>query len=77
LAKRNGGGKAAYVEEEAVPRVALDDLTPAKFFDEFVAQRRPCILQGKLPGAAFDKVEILKMIFCGELFSTSTWDTDF
>ena len=26
------------MDQEAVPRVALGDLTPAQFFDQFVAQ---------------------------------------
>ena len=48
-------GASKSQKTEAIPRVSVDGLTPQKFFDDFVAQRRPCILVGGLEGAHFDK----------------------
>ena len=47
--------QSAPARTEAVPRVAVADMPPERFFDEFVAARRPCILVGPLNGARFDQ----------------------
>ena len=47
--------QSAPARIEAVPRVTVADMPPERFFDEFVAARRPCILAGPLNGARFDK----------------------
>ena len=41
----------------AVPRVVLDDITPERFFAEFISQRRPCVLVGH-PRSATDVAKV-------------------
>lgn len=35
-------------EKDCIPTVALNDLTPEKFFQDFVSKRRPCLIEGSL-----------------------------
>ena len=51
--RRRQEGYAGWrpVAGAALDRVCLADITPAEFFDRYVAQRKPVVLSGSLPGA--------------------------
>eukprot|EP01050_Picozoa_sp_SAG11_P030907 SAG11_NODE_9352_length_919_cov_2.048780_2_plen_165_part_00 len=54
----SGSGYVGYrfsARDREVARVDLASVTPQTFYKDFVAARRPCILQGELPGASFGR----------------------